>query len=95
MNNLELKEKLKEYVLDEEILDKIVVLEGDEYADGAIGITEDNRVAYSYSNLVESLARVYGTEEDAIEWLDFNTLRSIPYIESQGLLAPVIVYEII
>ena len=95
MNNLELKEKLKEYVLDEEILDKIVVLEGDEYADGAIGITEDNRVAYSYSKLVESLARVYGTEEDAIEWLDFNTLRSIPYIESQGLLAPVIVYEII
>ena len=95
MNNLELKEKLKEYVLDEEILDKIVVLEGEEYADGVIGITEDYRVVYSYEKLVESLARVYGTEEDAIEWLEYNTLRSIPYMESQGLLAPVIIYEIV
>lgn len=94
MNNAEIKQRIEDHGVDEETLNRIVILEGDEFADGAIGITEDNRVAYSYSKLVESLARVYGTEEDAIEWLEYNTLRSIPYVESQGLLAPVIVYDI-
>ena len=101
MNNLELKEKIKEYVLDEEILDKIVVLEGDEYADGVIGITEDYRLVYSYEKLVESLMKTYDSEDEsikwleAVEWLNYNTLRSIPYMESQGLLAPVIIHDIV
>ena len=79
MNNIKLKEMVGDYVLDEEELDKIVVLEGDEFADGAIGITDDNRLVYSYDRLVESLAKEYGSEESARDWLDYNTIRSIPY----------------
>ena len=101
MDNIELKEKIKDYILDKEILDKIVVLEGDEYADGVIGITEDYRLVYSYEKLVESLMKTYDSEDgsikwlEAVEWLNYNTLRSIPYMESQGLLAPVIIHELI
>lgn len=100
MTNKELKDLIYDQVQDEDELDKIVVLEGDEFADGAIGLTEDHRVVYSYDRLVKSLAKSYaddGNIEDpeisAIEWLDYNTLRSLPYMESQGLLAPVIIYE--
>ncbi len=67
-----------------------------------IGITTENRLVYSYDKLVDSLSREYRqedqTEEDAqmsaIEWLDYNTLRAIPYMESQGLLAPIIMYDL-
>ena len=93
MDNIVLKNMISDVVLDEEELDKIVVLEGDEFADGAIGITDDNRVVYGYERLVESLAKEYGSEESAREWIDYNTIRSIPYMESQGLNAPVIMYE--
>ena len=99
-NNIQLKERIKDFVLDDEILDKIVVLEGNEFARGAIGISEDYRVVYSYEKLVEALAREYEKEGildpeiEAMEWLNYNTLRSIPYMNSEGLLAPIIIHSI-
>lgn len=93
MTNIELKERIAEMVMDDEELDRIIVLEGDEFADGAVGITDDARLVYSYEKLVESLAKEYGTETDAIEWLEYNTLRSLPYMESMGNV-PIIIYEL-
>lgn len=96
MDNKELKGRIRDYVYDEEILDNIVVLEGDEFADGCIGITDDYRLVYSYEKLVESLMKAYNQEDEtpAIEWLEYNTIRSLPYMESQGLLTPIIVREL-
>lgn len=70
----------------------ILLLEGDEFAESAIGITTDHNVVYDYDIMVQSLAKAYkeenDTEEDAImkaiEWIDYNTLRALPYMESQG-----------
>lgn len=94
MTNDELKSIVSEQVMDEDTLNQTVVLEGDEFADGCIGITEDGRLVYSYERLVHSLSLHDGmSEESAIEWIEYNTLRSLPYMESQGLLAPVIVHE--
>lgn len=52
MTNDDLKLKIQDMVMDESELDRIIVLEGDEFADGAIGLTEDNRLVYSYERLV-------------------------------------------
>ena len=93
MTNTELKEKIADHIMDEDELDKIIVLEGDEFADGCIGITEDNHLVYSYEKLVESLTKEYGSENDAIEWLEYNTLRAIPYMASQGY-EPIIIHEL-
>ena len=30
--------------------------------------------------------------EDAVEWIDYNTIRSLPYMESEGKV-PIIIYE--
>lgn len=109
MTNKELKSLIETRVLDDDELNLIVVLEGDEFADGAIGLTDDNRVVYSYDRLVKSLALSYCTNEEgvidgdtlskeetiqsAIEWLEYNTIRSLSSIELQGLKAPIIIYE--
>lgn len=42
MTNIELKEIISDMVFDEDELNKIIVLEGDEFADGAIGLTMNN-----------------------------------------------------
>lgn len=93
MTNDELKEKISDMVLDEEELDYIIILEGDEFADGAIGLTDDNHLVYSYEKLIESLAKAYGSETDAIEWLEYNTIRSLSYMGSYGN-EPIIIHEL-
>lgn len=91
--NIELKQKIADMVMDDDELDRIIVLEGDEFADGAVGLTEDNCLVYSYEKLVDSLAKEYGTETDAIEWLEYNTIRSLPYMGSYGNV-PIIMHEL-
>lgn len=85
MNNEELKELIRENCPEEE-LDGIIILEGDEFADGAIGISLDDRVVYSYEKLVEALTKHWNLEDDteAIEWIEYNTIRALPYMEADG-----------
>lgn len=95
MTNKELKDIISDMVGgDEDTLDQIVVLEGDEFADGFIGLSTDNAAVYSYEKLVTSLSTQNDDweETDAIEWLEYNTLRAIPYIK-EGI-APIIIHEI-
>ncbi len=94
MDNNELKDMIADLVFDDEELNQIIVLEGDEFADGAVGLTDDNRLVYSYERLIESLAKVYGSEEDAVEWLEYNTIRSLPYMSSYGNI-PLIIHEFV
>lgn len=99
MTNNELKDILYDVVQDEDVLDQMIILEGDEFADGVIGITTDNHVVYSYDKLILSLAKTYKEEDqsdailNAIDWLEYNTIRSLPYMEKDGL-APIIMYEL-
>lgn len=93
MTNNELKEKIADMVMDQDELNKIIVLEGDEFADGAIGLTDDNCLVYSYDKLVESLSKIYGSINDAIEWLEYNTIRSLGYMKKYGNV-PYIIHEL-
>lgn len=85
MTNNELKEMIRDIVMDDDELNQIIVLEGDEFADGAIGLTSENHLVYDYDKLVESLVKHNGwTEEEAIEWLDYNTFGSMAYMSTIG-----------
>lgn len=75
------------------------MLEGDEFADGAIGLTDDCRVVYSYEKIVLSLMEAYSDEgEDDIDtltiedWLEHDTLRVVSGTPSDSLI-PVIIRE--
>ena len=73
--------------------DDTILLEGDEFADGAIGVTDDGHIVYGYFALVDALMDAWScTEEEAMEYLGFNTIRSLPYMKTEGI-PPIIVYE--
>lgn len=63
------------------------------YDDALIGVTSDDRAVYDYELMVEWLINSEGfTEEEARDWIDYNTLRALPYM---GEGAPVILYPLL
>lgn len=59
-----------------------------DYLDPAIvGITHDTRLIYDYNKLIECymLAEDW-TMEEAIDWIDYNTIRSLPYIPNSPII---------
>ena len=92
MTNLDIKQQISDLVgEDQDMLNQIIILEGDEFANGFIGLSVDNRVVYSYDRLVDSLSRSNNwTTDEAIEWLEYNTIRSLPYL---GNKASLIIHE--
>jgi hypothetical protein len=51
-------------------------------------------LVYQYDKMIESLAAEYPDSEDphldAIEWIDYNTIRTLPYMNAKG--RPIIIY---
>lgn len=63
----------------------------DDMVPAFVGFTNDNRAVYDYGKMVQYHMEVNGmTEEDAEEHIEFNVLRSLPYMEKQ----PVILYPV-
>ena len=63
------------------------------YDSALIGVTEDNRAVYDYEKMVEWLVTEQEfTEEDAADWISYNTIRALPYF---GEGAPVIMFPLL
>lgn len=70
-----------------------------DFRNAIIGYTDNSEglpvVAYNYRMMCELLAAEYAEEEiedpyiSAIEWIDYNTLRTLPYM---GNGRPIIIY---
>ena len=70
----------------------IIYLTNYSYDDALIGVSEDGRAVYDYDKMIEWLIKEEGwTAEDAMEWIDYNTIRALPYM---GSGAPIIMYPI-
>lgn len=64
---------------------------GQAYDKSIIGLTADMRAVYDYDKMIqEYMADNDCGMEDAIEWIDYNTLRSIPYA---GPMAPIVIIQ--
>ena len=60
------------------------------YDDAIIGVTDDYRVVYDYEMMVEWLMKKESiSAEDAIDWIEFNTMRALPYF---GVGSPIVAY---
>lgn len=87
--------------LNERGFEDTILLEGEEFDESIIGFTDEGHLIYSYDSMVENLAKTYireGEDEDkayseAMEFIDYNTIRAIPYMKSQGK-EPIIQYSI-
>lgn len=81
--NNEIREKLPE---------SAVVFDNSSYDNSIIGVTFDGRAIYSYEKMAEEfMADNDCSYEDAIEWIDYNTLGSSPPLPFK---CPLIVCEI-
>jgi hypothetical protein len=62
------------------------------YDTALIGVAEDNRAVYDFEKMVEWLVETEGfTSEEAVEWIEYNTIRALPYF---GEKAPIIMYPL-
>lgn len=72
--------------------DDVTYLVNYSYDDALIGVTEDGRAVYDFDKMVEWLMNEEDwSEEESIEWIEFNTLRALPYI---GDKAPIVIYPL-
>ena len=61
------------------------------YDTALIGVSHDDRAIYDYDLMVEWLMAEEGfTEEEAADWIDYNTLRALPYMGADG---PIILHR--
>lgn len=68
----------------------VIIFSGDTYDAALVGISEDGRAIYDYDLMVEWLvAQDNITPEEAMEWIDYNVIRSLPYV---GDKAPIIMF---
>lgn len=57
-----------------------------------IGVDSNNCAVYDYDKMIEWTMRNFDcTYEDAVDWIEYNTIRSLPYV---GEGAPIVVYPI-
>ena len=55
------------------------------YDSALIGVSHDDRAVYDYDLMVEWLVETEGfSEEEAVEWIDYNTIRALPYMGNDG-----------
>lgn len=70
----------------------VIILENYSYDDALIGVTEDGRAVYDFDRMVRWLVDTEGfADEEAIEWIEYNTIRALPYM---GEEAPIIMYPL-
>lgn len=81
----------KREILCETGYEDLVVFENPSFDKAIIGVSHNDRVIYDYDLMVESAMEEEGwTEEEARDWIDFNTLGSLVYQDN----APIIMYKI-
>lgn len=67
-----------------------VVFDNHAYDNSIIGTTFDGRAIYDFDKMTEELMQDEGwTDQEAIDWIEYNTIRALPY---GGEKAPLIVY---
>ena len=72
--------------------DDAIIFENPDYDSAIVGISHDGRVIYDYNLMVYHLMDIDEmTDMDAVDFIDYNTLRSISYA---GELAPIVMYKI-
>ena len=75
------------------IKDESILLKNYSYDSAIIGATKEGSVLYDYDLMIQWLQETEDfSYDDAVEWIEYNTLRAIPYFQSKGIV-PTIVYK--
>jgi hypothetical protein len=59
-----------------------------------VGISHDDRLVYDYELMIKDYTEQCNCDvEEAIEWIEFNTIRSLPYVENSPIIITERVYQ--
>ena len=68
-----------------------IIFENPDYDAAIVGVSSDDRVIYDYDEMIACLMIEDDmTMEEAMDFIDYNTLRAIPYA---GENAPIVMYK--
>lgn len=71
--------------------EEAVVFDGPDYDEAIVGVTDDGQVVYDYDAMVECLMKQDNIGRlEAIEFIEYNTMRALPYFEN----APIVMNRI-
>ena len=86
MKKEEIREAINNFAVENET--EVMFLDEPSFDNSIIGITDDGRLIYHYDKMVEEFKKDNKcTREEAMEWIDFNVIRSLSY---KGAKAPII-----
>ena len=71
-----------------------ILLENYSYEDAIVGATKEGSVLYDYDLMIQWLQETEDfSYDDAVEWIEYNTLRAIPYFQSKGIVPTIVYYD--
>ena len=71
-----------------------VIFDNPSFDNSIVGVSYDGAIIYDYEKMVEEfMLENECTSEEAEDFIDYNTIRSLPYTASCGV-PPVILYKI-
>ena len=69
-----------------------IILDNSAFDNSIIGVTLDGRLIYDYDKMIEELIEDDGMSfDEAMEWIDYNTIKALPYA---GSGAPIIIQRV-
>lgn len=67
--------------------EEAVVFDGPDYDEAIVGVTDEGLVVYDFDKMVEILVDRDGMEEiEAIEFIEYNSIRALPYVENAPIV---------
>lgn len=70
--------------------DEAIIFQSPDFAAAFAGVSDCGRAVYSHSMMIACLVAEGMTADEAAEFIDYNTLRALPYM---GPNAPIVVYD--
>lgn len=83
---------MKRELLEDMGYEGAIIFENPDFDEAIVGIDTEGRVVYDFDMMVECLMREDKiSREDAIEFVEYNTIRSLGYV---GEGAPIVMYRV-
>jgi hypothetical protein len=89
---MSVNKELRDSINEVETLDGAVILDNPSFDKSIVGYTSDGRLVYDFDKMVVEFALDNDIEDyiESIEFIEYNTERSLPYM---GERAPIIIYK--
>jgi len=86
MSDIKTIDELRDELCDQG-MEETVIFENPDFASAFIGISADDRAVYDYAKMIQHLvAKDNMTPEEAADFIDYNTVRSLGYVEGHPVI---------